>query len=85
MKRCKSKGLCCGAGGAQMWKEDEPGDKRINMERIDEALDTGAQVIAANCPFCLTMMQDGVTGKNKENDVMVYDLSELIVNNNNWS
>jgi Fe-S oxidoreductase len=85
MKRCKSKGLCCGAGGAQMWKEDEPGDKRINMERIDEALDTGAQVIAANCPFCLTMMQDGVTGKNKENDVMVYDLSELIVNNNDWS
>ena len=85
MKRCKSKGLCCGAGGGQMWKEDEPGEKRINMERIDEALDTGAQVIAANCPFCLTMMQDGVTGKNKENDVMVYDLSELIVNNNDWS
>ncbi len=85
MKRCKSKGLCCGAGGAQMWKEDEPGEKRINMERIDEALETGAQVIAANCPFCLTMMQDGVTGKNKENDVMVYDLSELIVNNNDWS
>jgi len=84
MKRCKSKGLCCGAGGAQMWKEDEPGEKRINMERVGEALDTGAEVIAANCPFCLTMMQDGVTGNDKENEVMVYDLSELIVNNNDW-
>jgi Fe-S oxidoreductase len=85
MKRCKSKGLCCGAGGAQMFKEDESGDRRINMERADEALDTGAQIIAANCPFCLTMMQDGVSGREKENDVMVYDLSELIVNNNEWS
>lgn len=81
MKRCRSNGLCCGAGGAQMFKEDEPGDKRINMERIDEALETGASVIAANCPFCLTMMQDGVTGKEKEEEVMVYDLAELIVNN----
>lgn len=81
MKRCKSNGLCCGAGGAQMFKEDEPGDKRINVERIEEALDTGAGIIAANCPFCLTMMQDGVTAKDKEEDVMVYDLAELIVNN----
>lgn len=81
MKRCKSNGLCCGAGGAQMFKEDEPGDKRINVERIEEALDTGAGIIAANCPFCLTMMQDGVTSKDKEQEVMVYDLAELIVNN----
>jgi len=81
MKRCKSNGLCCGAGGAQMFKEDEPGDKRINIERIEEALDTGAGIIAANCPFCLTMMQDGVTSKDKEEEVMVYDLAELIVNN----
>lgn len=81
MKRCKSNGLCCGAGGAQMFKEDEPGDKRINIERIEEALETGAGIIAANCPFCLTMMQDGVTSKDKEEDVMVYDLAELIVNN----
>jgi Fe-S oxidoreductase len=81
MKRCKTNGLCCGAGGAQMFKEDEPGDKRINMERVEEALDTGAEIIAANCPFCLTMMQDGVTAKEKNESVMVYDLAELIVNN----
>ena len=80
MKRCRTKGLCCGAGGAQMWKEDEPGDKRINIERVEEALDTGAEIIAANCPFCLTMMQDGVKAKENE-QVMVYDLAELIVNN----
>ncbi len=81
MKRCRTNGLCCGAGGAQMFKEDEPGKKRINVERIEEALDTGASIIAANCPFCLTMMQDGVTGKEKQDEVMVYDLAELIVNN----
>lgn len=79
MKRCKTNGLCCGAGGAQMFKEDEPGNKRINLERAEEALDTGATVIAANCPFCLTMMQDGVKAKDKQDDVMVYDLAELIV------
>lgn len=81
MKRCRTKGLCCGAGGAQMFKEDEPGDKRINIERVEEALDTGAEIVAANCPFCLTMMQDGVTAKEKQASVMVYDLAELIVNN----
>ena len=81
MKRCRTNGLCCGAGGAQMFKEDEPGKKRINVERVEEALDTGASIIAANCPFCLTMMQDGVTGKEKQEEVMVYDLAELIVNN----
>jgi len=79
-REAKTNGLCCGAGGAQMWKEDEPGEKRINMERIDEALGTGADVIAVNCPFCLTMMQDGVTASEKQDSVMVYDLSELIVN-----
>lgn len=81
MKRCRSNGLCCGAGGAQMWKEDEPGNKRINEERAEEALETGASVIAANCPFCLTMMEDGVKAKDKQDDVMVYDLAELVVNN----
>lgn len=81
MKRCKSNGLCCGAGGAQMWKEDEPGDKRVNVERIEEALETGAKVVAANCPFCLTMMGDGLKAKEKQEEVMVYDLAELIVNN----
>jgi len=81
MKRCRANGLCCGAGGAQMWKEDEPGDKRINVERAEEALATGAAAIAVNCPFCLTMMSDGVKDKDKQDEVMVYDLAELIVNN----
>lgn len=79
MKRSRQNGLCCGAGGAQMWKEDEPGDKRINMERTDEALSLNPDVIAVNCPFCLTMITDGVTGREKQDQVMVYDLSELIV------
>jgi Fe-S oxidoreductase len=81
MKRCRSNGLCCGAGGAQMFKEDEPGDKRINLERAEEALETGASIVASNCPFCLTMMQDGIKAKDKQDEVMVYDLAELIVNN----
>jgi len=80
MKRCKTNGLCCGAGGAQMFKEDEPGDKRINTERVEEAIGTGAEIIAANCPFCTTMLQDGVTAMGKQEEVMVYDLAELIVN-----
>lgn len=79
MKRCRTNGLCCGAGGAQMFKEDEPGEKRINLERSEEALETNAEIIAVNCPFCLTMMQDGVKAKDKQDDVMVYDLAELIV------
>ncbi|MEM8488436.1 MAG: (Fe-S)-binding protein [Bacteroidota bacterium] len=79
MKRCKSKGLCCGAGGAQMFKEDEPGEKRINKERVEEVLETGASAVAANCPFCLTMLRDGVTAEGKEEQVMVYDLAELIL------
>ncbi len=82
MKRCKTNGLCCGAGGAQMWKEDEPGDKRINIERVEEALDTGATIVAANCPFCLTMLSDGMKAKDKQEEVMVYDLAELIVEGN---
>jgi heterodisulfide reductase subunit D len=78
MKRCRSKGLCCGAGGAQMFKEDEPGNKRINIERTDEALETGASVIAAACPFCNTMMTDGVKNREKENEVQVLDIAEII-------
>jgi heterodisulfide reductase subunit D len=81
MKRSKQNGLCCGAGGAQMWKEDEPGDTRINIARIEEALDTRPTAIAANCPFCITMLQDGLKAKEKNEQVMVYDLSEMIVNN----
>ena len=81
LKRCRSNGLCCGAGGAQMFKEDEPGNKTINIERVEEALETGSEVIAVNCPFCLTMMTDGVKAKEKQDMVMVYDLAELIINN----
>ncbi len=83
MKDNKSKGMCCGAGGAQMFKEDENGDKRINTARTEQLLDTNASVVAANCPFCITMLQDGIKEKNKQNSVMVLDLSELIVQSNN--
>ncbi|EPR65953.1 (Fe-S)-binding protein [Cyclobacterium qasimii] len=78
MKRCKSKGLCCGAGGAQMFKEPEQGSKDINVERTEEALQTGAKTIAVGCPFCLTMMTDGIKNKEKEKEVNVLDLAELI-------
>ena len=84
MQRCKTKGLCCGAGGAQMFKENEPGDKRINIERTEEVIDTGANIVAANCPFCLTMLSDGMKAKEKQEEVMVFDLAELIVNNQGW-
>lgn len=82
MNRAKSEGLCCGAGGAQMFKEDEPGSKRINQERIEEALSTGVKKIVSNCPFCLTMLTDGIKAKEKQQEVMVYDLAELILEQN---
>ena len=78
MKRCKSNGLCCGAGGAQMWKEEEKGSTRINNERTREAIETGAGVIAAACPFCNTMLTDGVKLNNKEESVKVLDIAEII-------
>lgn len=78
MKRCRSNGLCCGAGGAQMFKEDEPGNTRINFERAEEALATGAKIIASACPFCNTMMTDGIKNKEKENEVSVMDIAELV-------
>jgi heterodisulfide reductase subunit D len=78
MKRCRTTGLCCGAGGAQMFKEPEKGNKDINIERAEEALKTGAQTIAVACPFCMTMMTDGVKNKEKEAEVKVKDLAELI-------
>lgn len=81
MKRCRTKGFCCGAGGAQMWKEPEPGRKDVNVDRTEEALATGATTIAVACPFCMTMMADGVKNKNKENEVNVLDLAELIAKN----
>jgi len=78
MKRCRSKGLCCGAGGAQYFKEDEPGNKRINIERTQEAIGTGAGVIAAACPFCNTMLTDGIKNAEKEEAVKVLDIAELV-------
>jgi Fe-S oxidoreductase len=79
MKRCRSKGLCCGAGGAQMFKEEEKGTTRINFERSDEAIGTGAGVIASACPFCNTMLTDGVKHAEKEEAVKVMDIAELIL------
>jgi heterodisulfide reductase subunit D len=78
MPRCRSKGLCCGAGGAQMFKEEEKGSTRVNFERSSEALDTGATVIASACPFCNTMLTDGVKHGEKEDTVKVMDIAELI-------
>jgi Fe-S oxidoreductase len=78
MKRCRSNGLCCGAGGAQMFKEEEKGDQRVNIERSNEALETGASVIAAACPFCNTMLTDGIKNKEKESEVQVLDIAEIL-------
>ncbi|MFN4121782.1 MAG: (Fe-S)-binding protein [Flavobacteriales bacterium] len=78
MKRCKTRGLCCGAGGAQMFKEAEPGDKEINVERAEEALGTSSNIIAVGCPFCNTMMTDGVKHFEREADVKVLDIAEMI-------
>lgn len=78
MKRCRSKGLCCGAGGAQMFKEEEKGTIRVNAERANEAIATGANIIAAACPFCNTMMTDGVKLAEKEETVQVMDVAELV-------
>jgi Fe-S oxidoreductase len=77
MRRCKSNGLCCGAGGAQMFKEPEQGNKDINVERIEEAMETKAEVVAAACPFCMTMLSDGVKHFNKEQEVKVLDIAEI--------
>ncbi|MGC4034616.1 MAG: (Fe-S)-binding protein [Chitinophagaceae bacterium] len=79
MKRCRSNGLCCGAGGAQMFKEEEKGTTRINIERSEEAIESGASVIASACPFCNTMLTDGVKLAEKEESVKVMDIAELIV------
>jgi Fe-S oxidoreductase len=78
MKRCRSNGLCCGAGGAQMFKEEEKGDVRINVERTREAIDTQSEIIASNCPFCMTMLTDGVKANEKEEQVKVLDIAEMI-------
>jgi Fe-S oxidoreductase len=78
MKNCKKRGLCCGAGGAQMFKEPEKGDKDVNVERTEQALETQPEIIAAACPFCNTMMTDGIKSKEKEASVAIMDIAELI-------
>lgn len=77
LKRCKSNGLCCGAGGGQMFKEPEPGKKDINIERIEEVIGIQPQVVAAACPFCMTMLKDGVKIKEKESEIEVLDIAEI--------
>ncbi|HEY1010973.1 MAG TPA: (Fe-S)-binding protein [Daejeonella sp.] len=77
MKRCRSNGLCCGAGGAQMFKEPEKGNKDINIERIEEALSLEPNIVASSCPFCMTMLSDGVKNFNKEQEVKVLDIAEI--------
>ena len=78
MKRCRKLGMCCGAGGAQMFKEEEPGKTRINLDRSAEAIETGASVLAAACPFCNTMLTDGVKAAEKEDSVRVLDVAEIV-------
>ena len=78
MKRNKSFSLCCGAGGGQMFKEAEKGDKEVFMERTEEALSTGCDIIATACPFCMVMMTDGLKYKNKDEEIKNYDIAELV-------
>jgi len=80
MKNCKAKGLCCGAGGAQMFKEAEKGDKEVNVKRTEDVLETKSNIVATGCPFCNTMMTDGIKHFNKEEDVEVLDVAEMIAN-----
>lgn len=78
MKRCGKNGFCCGAGGAQMFKEEEPGKTRVNLDRANEAIETGSSIVASACPFCNTMLTDGIKAAEKEENVKVLDIAELI-------
>ena len=79
MERNKSYAFCCGGGGTQMFKEAEKGDKEVYTERTEEALRTGAGIVATACPFCMTMITDGIKNKNREDEIKNYDIAELIV------
>jgi Fe-S oxidoreductase len=78
MSRNTSFALCCGAGGAQMFKEAEKGTHEVFIERTDDALKTGAEVIATACPFCMTMMTDGLKYKNREEEIKNLDIAEMV-------
>lgn len=78
MKRSKKRGFCCGAGGAQFFKEPEPGDKDINVERVEEAIGIQPEIIASGCPYCTNMLTDGLKAKNKENEIQMMDIAEMI-------
>ena len=78
MKTCKEKAMCCGAGGAQMFKESEPGNQEVNIARTQQALETSAPIIASGCPFCNTMLSDGIKHKKMEEEVEIMDLAELV-------
>ncbi|MFT7588400.1 MAG: heterodisulfide reductase subunit D [Limisphaerales bacterium] len=82
MRSCKSRGLCCGAGGAQMFKEEEEGTSTVNTERTVQALEVKPDVVAVGCPFCMTMLSDGVKMADKQDEVSVYDVAELIAKAN---
>jgi len=81
LKRAKSYSLCCGAGGAQMFKEAEKGDKEIYTERTEDVLESKADIVATSCPFCMTMLTDGIKYKDKQEEVKNYDIAELIAEN----
>lgn len=78
MKRSRTKGLCCGGGGAQVFKDAEKGDKEVNMERTEEAVNTGAKVLAGACPFCMVMFNDGIRKLDKEEEVEILDIAEMV-------
>ncbi len=78
MKRSKSFALCCGAGGGQMFKEAEKGDKEVFIERIEDVIESGADIVATACPFCMVMLTDGIKYKNKEAEMKNYDIAELV-------
>ncbi len=82
MKRCRSNGLCCGAGGGQMFKEPERGNKEVSAERIEDVIQASAQIVASACPFCMTMLSDGVKHKEKEQEIQVLDIAEITVRAN---
>ena len=77
MDRSREKSFCCGAGGARLWMEESIGT-RVNANRVDEALATGANVVAAACPFCIIMLDDGVKAQGRGDDVEVLDIAQVI-------